>query len=139
MKKIITVLLLTLLLAFMGTVAYAETAEKQIAELAMSNEKVVKAECVIYRRNCVIAVQTEKFSTRSEYERYRGELVQNVKARFELDNVYVTRNPKAMAQIEQLAALSEEERNEKIEELIKQYLGKCKPPFDKVVLPKPIP
>lgn len=138
MKKILTVVILVLMLAFMSAVAYAQETESQIEELAKANDKVVKAVCIIYQRNCVVAIKTEKFVTRSEYDAYKKALTEEIKAKFQIDNVYITRNPKIMAKMELLSALSETERNKAIEEIINNELNRCKPPFDKSRIPQPI-
>lgn len=137
MKKIITVVLLVLLLAFTASVAYAQETETQITELAKANEKVIKAVCIVYQRNCIVAIQTEKFATRSEYDAYRKNLTEQIKKNYQIDNVYITRNPKIMAKMEQLSVLSEDERNKAIEEIINNELRRFKPPFDKTKLPQP--
>lgn len=138
MKKILTVIILALAFVLMGTAAYALDVETQIAEMATKNEKVIKAECIVYQRTCVVAIKTEKFSTKTEYETYRQNLIKTIKDNYEVDNVIVTRNPKVMAEIERLRNLSEEERSKEIEKILERELQRCRPPFDKIRLPKPV-
>ncbi|MCM1533824.1 MAG: YhcN/YlaJ family sporulation lipoprotein [Corallococcus sp.] len=125
MKKIITGLLLaaTLALCVCGT-AFAATNEERICELATSNEKVISAECVIYQRTCLIAIKTEKFTTKSAYDEYLDGLKTQIKSDFEIDNVIVTRNPKIMSKISKLREMSDEQRNAEIEKLIQRELNR---------------
>ena len=49
MKNFVIYLALAMVvLAIVPTMAMATTTEKEIADLAMQNEKVVKAKCVVY-------------------------------------------------------------------------------------------
>lgn len=125
MKKIIFALSLALVAVFaFGAVAYAQTdTEKQIEQLALQNDKVKQAKCLVHQRKCVIAVKTEKFTTQSEYSAYVDSLVQQVKSQFSVDTVIVTRNPKVMHEISRLADLSETERTEEIQRIFQLLQG----------------
>ena len=121
MKRLVLLTLLTVMLALtIGQVAFAETCEEKICKMATENEKVTAAQCIIYERCCVVAIKTEKFTSRNEYEQFVKELTKQIQAECGVDHVFITRNPKAMAQIGKLADKSETER----EELIKQLLDK---------------
>lgn len=124
MKKIFFLLLIIAALATsVGQLASAETCcEQKICELAKENEKVKDAKCVVYERNCVIAIQTEQFTQKSEYENYVKDLVEKVKEQCEVDHVYVTRNPKVMKKIEELSKLEEQQRDEAIQNLIEEVV-----------------
>lgn len=124
MKKIVAIIMLIMLLACCATaVAYAETAaEQHVKAIATEHEKVLAAECVIYRRACVVALKTEKFTTKSEYDEYVDNLVEQIKSDCEVDYVYVSRSPKMMYRITELNKLSDEERTKAIEELIAQQI-----------------
>ena len=136
MKKLLLALLIIVAAALsVGQMAFAETqCEQKICELAKSNEKVKDAKCVIYERNCVIAIKTEQFTQKSEYEKYVKELVEKAKAECELDHVLVTRNPKVMKQIEELSKLNDTEREQAIQKLIEQVIRRK--PHVKPMLPK---
>jgi hypothetical protein len=68
MKNFVIYLALAMIvLAILPTFAMATTTEKEIADLAMQNSKVVNAKCVVYERNCLVAIQTEKFQSKTEY------------------------------------------------------------------------
>lgn len=120
MKKLIIALSLALVTALaFTTVAFAQSqTEEEIEQLALQNDKVQRAECLIYNNNCVIAVKTEKFTTQSQYQQYVDQLVEQVKSTYKLNIVFVTRNPKVMHEIVRLETLPEAERNAEIEKLL---------------------
>lgn len=129
MKKIVSIILLALLIACSAaTVAYAETAEQHVKSLATEHEKVIAAECVIYKRACVVAIKTEKFNTKSEYDKYVDELTEQIKADCEVDYVFVSRSPKLMFKLTELNKMSENDRAKAIEELIEQQLQRREKP-----------
>ena len=136
MKKLLLALLLIATITLcVGQLAFADTqCEQKICELAKKNDKVTDAKCIVYERNCVVAIKTEQFTQKSEYEKYVKELVENVKAECDVDHVFVTRNPKIMKQIEELAKLDEQQRDEAIQQLI-QDIVRHKPHL-KPMLPK---
>lgn len=123
MKRIIAIIVLATLLTCCTVVtAFAQTQEDYVAELATKHDKVVAAECIIYRRACVIAIKTEKFTTKSEYDEYVENLVEKIKTDCEVDYVYVSRSPKMMNKLVELNKLNGEERTKAIEELIQRQL-----------------
>lgn len=129
MKKIIFALLLVAILAAsVGQLALASTNEEQIAELAKQNEKVTDAKCVIYECACVVAIKTEKFTAKSEYDQFVNELVEKIKADYKVEHVFVTRNPKIMQQVEQLSGMSEQERDGAIKKIIEHEIAHHKHP-----------
>lgn len=130
MKKIVaTIVLLAALFACCTTsLAYAvTTAEQHVKALATKHEKVLAAECVIYRRACVVAIKTEKFTTKSEYDEYLDELTEQIKADCEVDYVLVSRSPKMMHQLTELNKLSDDAREKAIEDLIRQQIERRDP------------
>lgn len=135
MKKVIIIglLIMTLTMLFVSAYAFAETTEQQICSIAMQNEKVKAAKCLVYERNCVIAIKTEKFTTKTEYEQYLKKLTDEIKTKFEIDNVCVTRNPKIMKKIEMLEKLDEDKRNKLIQEIIDRELNKEHPPINGIM------
>ena len=84
----------------------------------MENDKVTQAQCVIYERCCVVAIKTEKFTTKSEYDKYVDELSEKIKNECNVDHVFVSRNPKVMVEITKLAEKSPAEREKAIKELL---------------------
>ena len=119
MKKLILISLLAVLLALsIGQVAFAQTCEEKICKLATENEQVSEAECIIYERCCVVAIKTEKFTTKTQYDKYVTELTEKIKSECEVDHVFVTRNPKVMVKIKALAEKSDTEREQIIKELL---------------------
>ena len=124
MKKIISIALLCLLLASLcATVAYAEiTPELYVKDTACKNEKVLDCECVIYKRACLVALKTEKFTTKSEYDNFVDELTAQIKENCEVDNVLVTRSPKVMYKLKELNKLDDQAKTKSIEELIDREL-----------------
>ena len=140
MKKLVIYLALAMLvLAIVPSMAMATTTENEIANLAMQNPKVVKAKCVVYERNCLVAIQTEKFQSKTEYCKFVEQFENQVKAKYQIDNILVTRNPKVMIKLDHFEKLSETERNAEIQKLIEYLLNKptplpmrpAKPPFDR--------
>ena len=135
MKKLVLVAFLTVLLALsIGQVAFAQGCEEKICKLATENEKVVDAECIIYQRCCVLAIKTEKFTSKNEYDSYVNDLTEKIKNECEVDRVFVTRNPKIMLEIKAIAAKPEAERDEAIKQLIDKVIRHPRP--DKIVFPK---
>lgn len=136
MKKLLLTLLLVATIALsVGQLAFAETdCEQKICQLAKANDKVKDAKCVIYQRNCVIAIKTEQFTQKSEYDTFVKDLVDKVKSEHEVDRVFVTRNPKVMNQIEELAGLNQQQREQAIQKLLEEVV-KHKPHI-KPILPK---
>ena len=135
MKKIIlTVLLLTILATALFTVtAAASTWEDKVCEIVKQNERILDAKCIIYERSCLVAIKTEKFVTRSDYEEYLNIVTEEIKSQCEIDNVIVTRNPKVMQKINKLLKLDEKERQEKIKEIIERELNKGIPPITEIM------
>ncbi len=140
MKRFVIYLALAMLvLAILPTFAMATTTEKEIANVAMQNPKVTKAKCVIYERNCLVAIQTEKFQSKTEYSNFVEKFEKLVKAKYQIDNILVTRNPKVMSKLDHFEKLSESERKAEIQKLIEYLLNKptplparpIKPPFDR--------
>ena len=140
MKKLVIYLALAMLvLAIVPSMAMATTTENEIANLAMQNPKVVKAKCVVYERNCLVAIQTEKFQSKTEYCKFVEQFEGQAKAKYQLDNILETRNPKVMSKLDHFEKLSETERNAEIQKLIEYLLNKptplpmrpAKPPFDR--------
>lgn len=136
MKKLVLITLLTIMLALtIGQTALAETCEEKICKMAMENEKVTEAQSVIYERCCLVAIKTEKFTSKSQYDKFVEELTEKIKTECEVDHVFVTRNPKVMVQIQKLANKSEAERNEAIKNLLDKEIFRHKPD-GKFVFPK---
>ena len=134
-KLLLTLLVIVAVTLSIGQLAFAETdCEQKICEMAKANEKVKEAKCVVYERNCVVAVRTEQFTQKSEYETYVKDLVEKIKAECDLEKVFVTRNPKVMKQIEELSKLNEQQRDEAIQKLIEEVVRHK--PHIKPMLPK---
>ena len=128
MKKLVIYFALAMLvLAIVPSMAMATTTENEIANLAMQNPKVVKVKCVVYERNCLVAIQTEKFQSKTEYCKFVEQFEGQVKAKYQLDNILVTRNPKVMSKLDHFEKLSETERNAEIQKLIEYLLNKPTP------------
>lgn len=123
MKRIGAILILiAALFCCIGATAYAETVEEHVKQLAMQNDKVTACECVIYKRACVIAIKTEKFTTKSEYDEYVDNLIQQIKTDCEADYVYVSRSPKLMFKLAELSKMEEGDREKAIEKIIEEQL-----------------
>lgn len=129
MKKIIVLAILTILL-LSTFVAAATEIETNIANVAMQNENVVRANCIVYRRYCLIALQTRKFTSREEYESYVENLADKVKSDYEIDKVIVTRSPKALKAIDALNDFDDETKQKYIEKLLTEELKKYENKYD---------
>lgn len=137
MKKLIVIILLAAVLASCAAViAFAQTTEEYVKELATEHEKVLSAECVIYQRACVIAIKTEKFATKSEYDAYVEKLSEQIKSECEVDHVLVSRSPKLMSKLAELSKLDETARNKAIEEIIKRELERHDNGFKRPIQPR---
>ena len=136
MKKLLLALLLIVTVALcLGQVVFAATAtEQKICELAKANDKVTDAQCIVYERCCVVAIKTEKFTSKSQYDEYVNELREKIKAEYEIDHVMVTRNPKVMKEIVELNKLDGEKRDKAIQKLLEEV--KQHHPHLKPMIPK---
>ncbi len=121
--------ILALYLLILPCTALAETNEQEtkISELAQAHEKVKTAKCIVYQRTCVIALQTEKFANKTEYDRFRQELEKEILQNYNLDKVIISRNPKVMHAISRLEKMSETEREQAIEKFLQQYYDNGRP------------
>lgn len=136
MKKVIIAVLVMVTLALsVAQIAAATTLEDQICEIATQNAKVTEAKCIVYECCCIIAIKTEKFTTKSQYDNYLEDITNTIKEKFDVEHVFVTRNPKVMKQIENLSTLNEDERDDAIKQLIEDVLHRGNP-RDKYVFPK---
>jgi len=126
---ILPILVLSLLLLPCTALAAVNAQETQIAELAQAHEKVKSAKCIIYQRTCVVALQTEKFANKSEYDQFRQELEKEILQNYNLDKIIVSRNPKVMYAISRLEKMSETEREQAIEKFLEQYYDNDRPPM----------
>lgn len=140
MKKFVIYMCLAMLvLAIVPTFAMATTAEKEICNIAMQNPKVTKAKCAIWEGNCLVAIKTEKFTNKTEYCKFVDEFETQIKQKYHIENIKVTRNPKVMSKLEHFESLDETGRKQEIQKLIEYLLNKpmplparpLKPPFDR--------
>lgn len=129
MKKIcFTFALLVAVLVLVPVAANASTdTETQICEYVKNKDKVSKAQCVIYEHNCIVAIKTEKFTSKSDYDTFKKQLEKEIAEKFELDKVLITRNPAAMHAITQIVKLSDEERDEALERFFEEEFHQKRP------------
>ena len=125
----VVVLILLLLSCTNVASAAATTQEKEIAKIAQSNEKVITAICMVYQRTCVIALQTEKFTDKSGYDKFCAELENEIMQKYNLDKVIISRNPKIMHAISKIEKMSESEREEAIEKILERHENGNRPPM----------
>lgn len=120
MKKICLAFALILAIAvFIPVAAQAATdQEKEICTLVKEKDKIVDAQCAVYQRNCVIAIKTEKFTSKTNYDEFRTQLEKEIAEKYDLDKVMITRSPKVMHAIAQLDKMSDEEREATIQKFI---------------------
>ncbi len=128
MKKIVICLAILMLTFIMvPTLALATTTEQEICDLATQNDKIKKTKCVIYERNCIIAIQTEKFANKTEYCNFVDDLENQIQEKYQIENVFVTRNPKVMNQLDKLDALDDTQKQTEIQKLVEHLLNKPVP------------
>lgn len=130
MKKIFLALALLLaVVACVPTIANAATdTEAQICDYAKKKDKVADAACVIFDNSCVVALKTEKFTTKSDYDTFKEQLRKEIAEKYKLGTVLITRSPKAMHDIEQFAKLSAAERDEAVKNFVENELERGKRP-----------
>lgn len=126
MKKFIATIALCMLILSCAVIptAVAAGCEQHIVEIATAHDKVVEAQCIVYNRACLLAIKTEKFSTKSEYDKFKEDLTAQIENDCEVDSVFITRSPKVMHQLAQLNKLSDDERQKAIEEMIERELNR---------------
>lgn len=128
MKKFVTFLTILLLaLAVAPTLAVATTTEQKICDIALQNDKIKRAKCVVYERSCIVAIQTEKFANKTEYCNFVEGFENQVKENYQIDNVFVTRNPKVMSRLDKLDKLDDTQKRAEIQKLVEHILNKPMP------------
>ena len=126
MKKILlSIVTLTLAIAVLvPTAAYASTKqETEICNFVTKQEKVTDAKCVIGENICIIAIKTEKFVNKTEYDQFKENLKQQLEDKYDFDHIIVTRSPKAMHAISEISKLSDAEREQAIKDFIDTLLS----------------
>lgn len=126
---ILAALMMALLILPCTAFASVQQQEAEIAELAQAHEKVKTAKCIVYQRACVVALQTEKFANKSEYDEFCQNLKAEILQQYNLDKVVISRNPKVMHAITRLEKMSETEREQAIEKFLQQYYDNDRPPM----------
>ena len=91
MKKYIVILAVVMLL-LATTTAFAQTEkESEIVQLVKQNSNVTKAVCLVEQRLCVVAIQANKFVSRTEYQQFVDQTTQQIKQQIGMDTVILTR------------------------------------------------
>lgn len=126
MKKLLfSILSIVLAATFLPVCAYADTSqEAEISTYVEQSEKVAKCKSLVFEKMCIVAIKTEKFLNKSEFDQFKVNLSRELGEKFDLEYVVVTRSPKAMHAIEKISELSENEREEAIKDLIKKLTSK---------------
>lgn len=129
MKKLVIYACLALLVAVavLPTFATATTTEQQICDIVMQHPNIKKAKCIVYERNCIVAIQAEKFTNKTEYCSFVSDMETQIKEQCQIDNVKITRNPKVMSKIDTFDKLDDTTKQEQIKELIEYFLNKPTP------------
>ncbi len=91
--------------------------EKQIASIAKKSAEVERCSCLVYEHNCIIALKAN-FESKSKYNEFCHKLEKEIKASYQIDNVFICGNPKIMCMIDTIAKASEQRREEIIEKLL---------------------
>ncbi len=122
-KLLLSVLLLVFAVSMSTTVCFATNVENEIITLTKKNEKVTDAQCIVYENNCVVAIKTEKFTSKKEYDTFKKTLENELCDKFNFDRVIITANPKAMQAINRISELSESEREDAIKKFVEFQLS----------------
>ncbi len=124
MKKVLSAIILIALIATMTvSVCFATDIENEISNTVKKKDKVADVVCVIYEKNCVVAIKTEKFTSQSEYENFKTSAEKEICEKYNLEHVIITRNPKAMHGIKAITELNDEERTEAIKKFVEFQLS----------------
>lgn len=124
MKKVLFAVVLSVLLLVLALPIYAcaeTTQESEINKLVCEKEKVLDAKSVVYNGYCVLAIKTEKFVSKSDYEAFKGSLKRELENKFKVE-VVITRSPKAMHFISDISELPEAERENAAKKFIEKEL-----------------
>ena len=135
MKKVIlSILALILTVSVLAPVAaYASTTqETEITAFVKKQDKVTDANCLVYENNCIVAIKTEKFVSKSDYDQFRDNLKKQLESKYDFEHLVITRSPKAMHAIEEISKLSESEREQAIKDFINKFTPKhpVRPPIE---------
>lgn len=118
-KYLFAIALLLTIISVLPCIANADTkTENEIAELVKSKDKICDAKCIIYENACVVAIKTEKFVSKNEYDKFKEELETELCKKFNLSAIVITRSPKAMHTIGEIEKMTEKEREAAVEKFI---------------------
>lgn len=125
-KTLLSILTIMLAVAVLVPVAaYASTTqETEISEFVKKQDKVTDAKTLVYENNCIVAIKTEKFLNKSEYDSFKKNLYKQLEGKFDFDHLVVTRSPKVMSAIEEISKKSESEREQAIKDLLEKVFSK---------------
>ena len=127
MKRfLLPILTIALVVAvFVPVAAFASTTqETEIADYVKKQDKVVDAKCLTCDNNCIVAIKTEKFLNKTEYDSFKKNLEEQLAGKYDFDHIIVTRNPKAMHAIEEISKLSESEREQAVKDFVEKLISK---------------
>ena len=118
MKKAILSILTVILavVALAPVAAYATTQETDVCDFVKEQDKIVDAKCLVYENNCIVAIKTEKFLNKTEYDKFKEDLKQKLEDEFDFDHIVITRSPKLMHAVEEISKMSEKEREQAVKE-----------------------
>jgi len=123
MKKLFAASLVIAIIAvaLLPCAAFAETsAEREICELALADQRIEKCSCVVYRRNCLIAIKCN-FACKTDRDEFVENLESQIKEKWQIDNVFVAGSPKLMQAIDRINKLPEDEKDKLIAKLLEQF------------------
>lgn len=127
MKKYIIFLALALLL-LTATTAFAQTEkERDICKLVEQHENIKEAVCLVEQRLCVVAIRANKFVNKSQYMQFVHQTTEQIQQQFDIDKVVITRNPRLFSQLKKIASLSENDRQELVQQLLDELASKPEP------------
>lgn len=125
--KLLLSLMLILSFVIIPNMALATSdLETEIANYIAEQENIVDVKCVVYMRTCVVAIRTEKLTSKRQYDDLKHTLEKELMKKFDIDRAFVTRSPKAMHLIKSFSDMTEEQRHAAISKYIESITEKVK-------------
>lgn len=116
MKKIL--MMFALIAMFTLLTPVMANAGENIETLITNIEHVKKAQVLQYGKLCVVAIDTENVTTKSQYAQLKQQIAETVKKETDAEHIVVTNNVRVYREIEKINQMPEEEKQQHIEKLL---------------------
>ncbi len=124
-KTAILLMMVAFMCIFTVTTAFATTTEQEIENIAKVDNRIKEAKAICYENICVVAVQKQNFTSKTEYAQYKANTTSKITETFsDITNVFVTASPRVMFEINRLKSLGEDAKEQAIKhfiEMIKEH------------------